>query len=305
MKRKSKIGTKDCAATDRKAASMVATIIPQVREAERLRTKSTSACGFTLIELLVVIAIIAILAGMLLPALARAKAKGQSIACMSNLKQLQLGWQMYILDHNETMPPTIVGPDPNAGGTEHSLPGSWVLGNAQIDTNAMNIQSGVLYSYVMNPAVYRCPGDKSTVRGNSRIPRTRSYSIDGWLNIDPTLSGYPFGELLPYMKTKYAQLLRPTQIFTFIDDNEQSVDSGAFAFPCPFLVPEHTNDWGHLPSDRHNQGCSVSFADGHVVHWPWKSAKRASPSYQPIGFQPTASADDLKDLREIQTWFPW
>jgi prepilin-type N-terminal cleavage/methylation domain-containing protein/prepilin-type processing-associated H-X9-DG protein len=261
--------------------------------------RSASLVAFTLIELLVVIAIIAILAGLLLPALARAKSKGQSIACVNNVKQLQLAWHMYTLDHNDTMPPQFEAWD--AAGQLTCLPGSWVLGNAQTDAAVSNLQSGVLYGYLNSPGVYRCPADKSAVRGAPSLQRSRSYTLDVWLNTDASRIGLPLDGFKPYLKTKYPQLLRPVQIFTFIDENEQSIADGAFVvvFPQVAAQPENANSWSSLPSDRHGQGCGVAFADGHAVAWHWKAPKRYTKPDQPA-----LAGGDLNDLRQMQTWVP-
>jgi prepilin-type N-terminal cleavage/methylation domain-containing protein/prepilin-type processing-associated H-X9-DG protein len=271
----------------------------------RLRSKQESRHGFTLIELLVVIAIIGILASVLLPAFSRARAAGQSAACLSNLKQLQAGYLMYADDNGDLQPPNKAGPD--AMNEAQGLAGSWVLGNAQTDTNTANIEAGVLFRYVASAGVYRCPADRSSVRGASGIRRMRSYSLDSWLDsAETTYSGHgisfsPWGAHWGPFKVSEHRLPPPSSVFAFIDEHEQSIDAGFFVIEQPqwVILDGDTEYWYSLTADRHRQGCNLSFLDGHVEHWRWRAPK----VYQ--GFLvPARPGPDDTDHRKLQEALP-
>jgi len=261
--------------------------------------------GFTLIELLVVIAIIAILASLLLPALARAKISGQTVSCISNLRQLQVGYLLYASDNSDSQPPNIMQ---QAGlGDVRDLPGSWVVGSAKTDTNTANIEAGVIFRHVGSAGVYHCPADKSTVRGIPGLRRMRSYSLNNWLaapeNVYNANGLYFLPTYYPWSSFKLSDhhIPPPSDVFAFLDEHEQSISAGAFVSEQPrWVTSDNTSDsWYSLAADRHGQGCNLSFLDGHVQRWRWKAPK----VYK--GFLvPATPGGDLADLRRIQESVP-
>src|SRR3954468_20168525 len=126
--------------------------------------------GFTLIELLVVIAIIAILAGMLLPALAKAKEKGQQSVCRSNLKQLSLAFKLYTPDNDETYPGC------GSKGTYDPMLEDWIWWNVNRSPQFQDPQKSAIGRYIgrFTTNLFRCPGDRFVVQREKDWATTRS-----------------------------------------------------------------------------------------------------------------------------------
>jgi prepilin-type N-terminal cleavage/methylation domain-containing protein/prepilin-type processing-associated H-X9-DG protein len=237
--------------------------------------------GFTLIELLVVIAIIAILAALLLPALSRAKSQAWTIACLNNLKQLEICWQSYAQDNNDLLVPNNSVDNITTNGSAGYVTGaSWCLAAP----TAVNVQNGMLFEYNGSLGIDHCPADRSTLTdpsGSTPGPlRARSY------NLSQSVNGYPeYNEVMfdyiPFFK-KLTEVKSPNvaNCLVFIDENEYTLVDSQFGMPTDYY--DGTQIWWDMPANRHNQGANLCFADGHAEHWKWVVPKVFTEWFQAV-----------------------
>jgi prepilin-type N-terminal cleavage/methylation domain-containing protein len=273
--------------------------------------------AFTLIELLVVIAIIAILAAVLMPVLNKAEQRAQGIQCLDNLRQLGIAWPMYAHDNNDGLCPLtgeanmVTSPtDPGAqpGGSKSS----WVLGSMQSPsqggTNIALIQAGLLYAYVNNFKVYKCPADNVAVNPAMQgLQTVRSLSMNCWMNVIGNdnwnqTEGYTGTAHQQIIYTRLARIMDPADRWVLIDENPYSINDGMFV--CDVAA---VRNWVDIPASYHNHGAALNFADGHSEIKIWHDSAVVnfnSLTAPPTGLGPRCdTSGDLQWLQQRSTSF--
>jgi|SRR5665213_444557 len=263
--------------------------------------------GFTLIELLAVIAIIAVLAAILLPALSRARARAEGIACLNNTRQLALAWQLYADDHDGLLPYNL-GMNGSSFRTNINWVNNvmtWEVNSQPLDsdnTNLATITGASLGPYVGGmTSLFHCPSDRA-LSGLQRAAgwdhRIRSYSMNAMVGNAGAFSTNGVNVNNPDYKQffKITQIPFPADIFVFLDEHPDSIDDGYF------VERDYYPLWHDLPASYHNGSAAFSFADGHALLHRWLNPTTIYPPAPNVVQLPIVVPHPSADARTDFDW---
>jgi len=248
--------------------------------------------GFTLIELLVVIAIIAILLAILMPAMSRVKEQGRRSTCLSNLKQLTLGWIMYADEHDDM----LVNGDTGEYGI-HSDQDPWVLADWRSGMTERQkidaIKNGAMWPYVKDLKLYKCPTVNMIVRGGNQEIIMRTYSVADSMNCKdwPSMNAK--------MIKKRLDIPNPAYRIVFVDDG--GTITSALGGWTVYVTEER---WWDPPPVRHGDGTTFSFADGHSEYHKWKDPRTIEfgKRIPPTAFSPNQPGSEDLHWAAVAMW---
>ncbi len=215
--------------------------------------------AFTLIELLVVITIIALLVSILMPALSRARESGKRIRCLGNLKSLAAVMYLYASANNDNIP---------SGSTEGKY--AWVdhsggLEYYNIDNDPAKehdqeeaISRGLLWKFADKQLeIFRCP--------TARLGQVRSYSM-------PDSFAYDNPGILSALGVDSFRVIRNLTRVKFASERMMFIDEG-WATPASWSIMYNSQQWWDAVPDRHSNGTTLAFIDGHAEYWKWQDRR--------------------------------